>query len=248
MEVSRVNRLTLPHGAARKVRALRSHDARDLDLLERSALANPDAARWMVPPVEWEQARGTPMFDVKHRWVESVEQEWGSVSQVVEQEARSVALALVCVPSQAPGVASLPTAPVSEDAALLLELWVEPGYRGGGLAKVLVQAVARELVLGERVQALESFGDANALAERGLARVSLLESLGFAVHREHPSTPRMRMDLRATRSWTAGLEEAWDRIASVVRPGNAEPAAGGPAAGRNEADPVEPVAPVAWLR
>ena len=45
-----------------------------------------------------------------------------------------------------PGAAGFPTAPVSPDAVLLTTAYVDPAARGGGLGRMLVRAMARDLV------------------------------------------------------------------------------------------------------
>lgn len=51
-----------------------------------------------------------------------------------------------------------------------------------------------------------------------LLPVGFLEAVGFATHRTHSTTPRMRMDLRAARTWMDEVELALERLMGAVRP------------------------------
>lgn len=110
-------------------------------------------------------------------------------------------------------------------ALTVLALHVDAGCRGVGLGRALVHAVAREAIRRPRVRAVE------ALAARGPAGVGLGGCLapldfwlacGFTVVREHPTSPRVRLDVRALNAWRSGVEDAveqaWERVRGVVRP------------------------------
>ena len=121
-----------------------------------------------------------------------------------------------------PGAARFPTAPVSTDAVLLTTVYVDPAHRGGGLGRMLVQGMARDLIKRAGIRAVEAFGDRRGTGEC-LVPVDFLGSVGFKTQRQHPTTPRMRMDLRSAVVWRDEVEAALERLAGVVRPA---PAAG----------------------
>ena len=50
-----------------------------------------------------------------------------------------------------------------------------------------------------------------------------LAHVGFRTHRAHPTTPRMRMDLRSALSWKDEVEAAIERLVGVVRPSPPRP-------------------------
>ena len=54
---------------------------------------------------------------------------------------------------------AFPTSPVSADAALLMTANVVAAFAGGGLGRMLVQGVARDLTK-RGIKAIEAFGDA----------------------------------------------------------------------------------------
>lgn len=43
-----------------------------------------------------------------------------------------------------------------------------------------------------------------------------LEAVGFVVVRDHPATPRLRMDLQSTVRWRPDLAAAWSRLTGLV--------------------------------
>ena len=61
-------------------------------------------------------------------------------------------------PSYVPRSVAFPTSPVSADAVLLMTASVLPEFAGGGLGRMLVQGVAKDLVR-RGVKAIEAFGD-----------------------------------------------------------------------------------------
>ncbi len=62
-------------------------------------------------------------------------------------------------PAYVPRSMAFPTSPVSADAALLMTAHVVPAFAGGGLGRMLVQGVARDLTK-RGIKAIEAFGDA----------------------------------------------------------------------------------------
>jgi GNAT superfamily N-acetyltransferase len=155
--------------------------------------------------------------DEKDAWVSQVLREWGSCGRVVLVEDRPVGYLIYAPASFVPGAASLPTAPVSPDAVLMTTAYVEPAHRGGGLGRMLVQGMARDLIRRGGIRAVEAFGDSR---DRGGCVVpsDFLGSVGFKTHRPHPVYPRMRMDLRSALTWRDELEAAVERLLGAVRP------------------------------
>ena len=121
-----------------------------------------------------------------------------------------------------PGAGAFPTAPVSADAVLLSAVYVEPDARGGGLGRMLVQGMARDLIERGGIEAVEAFGDTRGPGRPGARScvdpVDFLTSVGFKTQRAHATTPRMRMDLRSALSWREELEAALERLLGAVRP------------------------------
>ena len=154
-------------------------------------------------------------------WLSEVLREWGSCGRVVCWDDEPVGMALYAPPAFLPGLAELPTAPPSPDAVVLAELYVAEHARGAGVGRMLVQATARDLVLRE-VPALEAFGvrgNHSGPDAEDLLPVDFLGAVGFKTHRAHGTTPRLRMELRATRTWMSEVELALERLVGAVRPG-----------------------------
>lgn len=169
---------------------------------------------WERDPVARQRA-ADPAAE-KAAWVAEVQREWGTCGQTVLVDGVPVGYVMYAPAAFVPGAAGFPTAPVSPDAVLLTVAHVVPAAAGGGLGRMLVQRMARDLVKRE-VRAVEAFGD-----ERGtrscVLPVGFLEAVGFRTYRGHGSTPRLRMDLRTTVTWRREVEEAWGRLVGAVRP------------------------------
>jgi len=174
---------------------------------------------WELDPVR--RDRVTDACAEKDAWVSEVLREWGSCGRVVLVDDVPVGYAVYAPDAFLPGAAAFPTAPVSPDAVLLTTVHVEPAYRGGGLARMLVQGMARDLVQRGGIAAIEAFGDPSGRGGRCQLPVEFLGSVGFTTHRPHPTAPRLRMDLRATISWKGEVESAFERIVGAVRPKSA---------------------------
>jgi GNAT superfamily N-acetyltransferase len=115
---------------------------------------------------------------------------------------------------------------VSADAVLLTALRVLPEFERGGLGRVLVQAVAKDLTR-RGVKAIEAFSDASIDDEAGcVIPANFLLSVGFKTVRPHPRWPRLRLELRTALSWKEDVEAALERLLGTVTitgVGSAEP-------------------------
>lgn len=174
---------------------------------------------WELDPVRRERAADARAE--KDAWVSEVLREWGSCGRVVLVDDVPAAYAVYAPEAFVPGAAAFPTAPVSADAVLLTTLHVEPAYRGGGLGRMLVQGMARDLIERGDAGAIEAFGDPVGRGGRCLLPVEFLGSVGFKTHRPHPTAPRMRMELRSAVSWRDEFESAFGRVLGAMRPKSA---------------------------
>jgi GNAT superfamily N-acetyltransferase len=171
-------------------------------------------AFWELDPVRRREVDDPAAH--KRAWVQRVLAEWGSCGRVALVDDVPVGLLLHAPAAYVPGAAAFPTAPVSPDAVLLTSVRVARGHTGGGLGKMLVQAMARDLVERGDVGAVEAFGDTRG-AGRCTVPADFLGAVGFGVQRAHPRTPRMRMELRSAVSWRREVGAVLDRL-RVVRP------------------------------
>ena len=190
---------------------------------------------WPLDPVR--RQRVEDPSDEVDAWVSTVLREWGSCGRVVLVDGVPQGFALYAPEAFLPGAASFATAPVSADAVLLTQVYVAPDARGGGLGRMLVQGMAKDLMERGGIKAVEAFGDTrgdagwdstthawngsprdHARGSRCVASVEFLSSVGFKTHRPHARNPRMRMDLRSALSWREEVEAALERLIGAVRP------------------------------
>jgi hypothetical protein len=125
-------------------------------------------------------------------------------------------------PAYAPRSMAFPTSPISPDAVLLTTAHVVSAFAGGGLGRMLVQGVARDLTK-RGVKAIEAFGDAkfgdDVNGEHScLAPADFFLSVGFKTVRPHARFPRLRLDLRTALSWKSDVEYALEKLLGSMSP------------------------------
>src|ERR1043166_731301 len=115
---------------------------------------------WELDPVSRARAEetGEPGLE-KESWVSSVLLEWGSCGKIIYVDGVPAGYVLYAPPQYVPRSVAFPTSPVSADAVLLMTAHVLGEFAGGGLGRMLVQGVAKDLVR-RGVKAVEAFGDA----------------------------------------------------------------------------------------
>jgi GNAT superfamily N-acetyltransferase len=196
-----------------------------LDNLEDLPKHSRSCVYWELAPHLKEQAEefGTTELE-KEAWVSSVLLEWGSCGRIVYSDKLPVGFVLYAPPTAVPRSSAFPTSPPSPDAVLLTGFYVQPEFRGGGLGRMLVQAVAKDLTR-RGVKAIESFGDAKPDEEVSCVVPSdFLLSVGFKTVRPHPRWPRLRLELRSALGWKEDVEAALERLLGTVSVSTASPA------------------------
>ncbi|MGH3911989.1 MAG: GNAT family N-acetyltransferase [Pseudonocardiaceae bacterium] len=180
---------------------------------------------WELAPHIRKQAEDFGQTDLeKEAWVSSVLLEWGSCGRIAMVGAVPAGYVLYAPPAAVPRAAAFPTSPVSADAVLLTALQVAPEFAGGGLGRLLVQAVAKDLTR-RGVRAIEAFGDAQATEESScVVPAGFLQQVGFKTIRPHPRWPRLRLDLRTALTWKEDVEAALERLLTSVTITTAQPA------------------------
>ncbi|MCU1685692.1 MAG: hypothetical protein JWQ81_6431 [Amycolatopsis sp.] len=183
---------------------------------------------WEVAPHLKAQAEEYGSTEVeKESWVSSVLLEWGSCGRIAYSDTLPVGFVFYAPPNAVPRARAFPTSPPGPDAVLLTAFQVLPEFRGGGLGRMLVQAVAKDLTK-RGVKAIEAFGDAdpaeNELEEHScVVPAAFLQSVGFKTVRPHPKWPRLRLELRSASSWKEDVEAALERLLGQVTITTAEP-------------------------
>ena len=181
---------------------------------------------------------GDPAFE-KEAWLSALLLTWGLAGRVAYVGEEAVGFVAVAPPAAVPRAVALPSAPVSSDAVLLLVGRLDPRHRGTGIARMLVQGVAKDLTR-RGVRAVEAFalGDGEADDQGAQERAAggrgtgggdasgrgaeaappcllprgFLEAVGFTVVHEHPRVPRMRLELRSALAWREDVEAALEQL------------------------------------
>ena len=184
---------------------------------------------WELDPVRRAQVCDGEEADEKDAWLSRVLREWGSCGRVVVVDDQPVGYVIYVPEAFVPGGAAFPTAPVSSDAVLMTTAWVHPDHRGGGLGRMLIQGMARDLIERGGIRAVEAFGDRGLASglhgQRCAAPEEFLARVGFKTHRAHPTAPRLRMELKGAVRWREEVEGAVERLLGVVRPKHPAPKA-----------------------
>jgi GNAT superfamily N-acetyltransferase len=197
-----------------------------VDHLPRLAGGCAECVFWELDPVRREEVRGAEAAE-KAGWVSEVLLEWGSCGAVAVVDGEVVGHALWAPPQYVPGANGFATAPVSSDAVVLTTVYVDPMFRRGGLGRMLVQGMAKDLVRRGGVKAVEAYGDSRVHPRGCVVPTDFLLAVGFSTHRPHRVHPRMRMDLRTTLRIREELEKGLSKLLSPVQPRPA-PAKGTP--------------------
>jgi len=189
----------------------------------------PDPCRrcilWELDPVAIRRASeaGDTGFE-KEAWISATLLEWGSCGRIAYVDDEPAGFVTYAPPSLVPRSMAFPTSPVSADAVLLMTARVLPQFTGGGMARLLIQAAAKDLTR-RGVRAVEAFGLAATAGaalpgEPGrncLVPADLLLAVGFKTVRPHHRYPRLRLELKTALSWREDVEQALERILGTVR-------------------------------
>ncbi|HWJ10848.1 MAG TPA: GNAT family N-acetyltransferase [Nocardioides sp.] len=192
-----------------------------LDLLDALDAPCRTCLFWEREPVHRAGLSPAERAGEKEAWVSEVLREWGSCGRVALVDGEPVGYLVYAPAAFVPGAAAFPTAPVSADAVLLTTAWIRPTHTGGGIGRLLVQGMARDLVGRDGIRAVEAFARTGRAPLGSPAEcvvpAEFLARVGFKTHRAHPRTPRMRMEMRSLVTWRGEMEAAWERIVGAVR-------------------------------
>ena len=181
---------------------------------------------WELDPVAGRRAQdsGDAALE-KEAWVSDTLLEWGSCGQLAYVDGVPAGYVLYAPPAYVPRAVAFPTSPVSADAVLLMTARLLPEFAGGGLGRMLVQGVARDIVR-RGLRAIEAFGRTNRPAPPASAEAAdyscllpaeYLLAVGFKTVRPHPRTPRLRLDVKTTVTWKEDVEYALERLLSSMQ-------------------------------
>ena len=167
---------------------------------------------WELDPVSQSRAieAGDPALE-KESWISSVLLEWGSCGKILYVDGVPAGYMLYAPPQYVPRSVAFPTSPVSADAVLLMTAHILAEFADGGLGRILVQGLAKDLTrLG--VKAIEAFGDLKWESPGCMIPADYLLAVGFKTVRPHLRFPRLRLELKTALSWREDVEAALERL------------------------------------
>jgi len=173
---------------------------------------------WELDPVSGARAdeNGDPELE-KEAWVSAALLEWGSCGKIAYVDGVPAGFVLFAPPAYVPRSVAFPTSPVSADAVLLMTAHVIAEFAGGGLGRMLVQGVAKDLTR-RGVRAIEAFGDLQWSEPACVLPADHLLAVGFKTVRPHPRFPRLRLELKTAVSWREDVETAIERLLGSMTP------------------------------
>jgi GNAT superfamily N-acetyltransferase len=173
---------------------------------------------WELDPVGQARANesGDPALE-KESWLSATLLDWGSCGKIMYVDGIPAGYILYAPPHHAPRSVAFPTSPVSADAVLLMTAKVLKEFSGGGLGRMLVQGMAKDLTR-RGVRAIEAFGNLRGTESSCMLPVDYLLAVGFKTIRPHHHFPRLRMELRTALTWREDVEVALERLLGSMSP------------------------------
>lgn len=173
---------------------------------------------WELDPVSRNRAEdsGDPALE-KEAWVSATLLEWGSCGKIVYVDGVPAGYAMFAPPAYVPRSVAFPSSPVSADAVLLMTAYVLPDFAGGGLGRMLIQGVAKDLTR-RGVRAVEAFGDLRWDGPACMIPAEHMLAVGFKTVRPHARFPRLRLELKTALSWREDVEVALERLLGSMSP------------------------------
>jgi hypothetical protein len=173
---------------------------------------------WELDPLS--QARALEAGDSaleKEAWVSNVLLQWGSCGKIIYVDGVAAGYVLYAPPHYLPKSVSFPTSPVSSDAVLMTTAHILAEFSGGGLGRVLVQSLVKDLT-HRGIRAVEAFGDLKPDGMSCLTPAEYLLAVGFKTVRPHLRYPRLRLEIKTALSWREDVEVALERLLGSMTP------------------------------
>jgi GNAT superfamily N-acetyltransferase len=173
---------------------------------------------WELDPVSMQRAEdaGDPALE-KEAWISSTLLEWGSCGKLVYVDSVPAGFVTYAPPLYVPRSVAFPTSPVSADAALMMTAHILPEFQGGGLGRMLVQGVAKDLTR-RGLRAIEAFGDLKWEKPGCVMPAEYMLAVGFKTVRPHHRFPRLRLEIKSAVSWREDVEVALERLLGSMSP------------------------------
>src|SRR5712672_62436 len=101
---------------------------------------------WELDPVSRARAEESGDLELeKESWVSSVLLQWGSCGKIVYVDGVAAGYVLHAPPQYVPRSVAFPTSPVSADAVLMMTAHIISEFSGGGLGRMLIQGLVKDL-------------------------------------------------------------------------------------------------------
>jgi hypothetical protein len=173
---------------------------------------------WELDPLS--QARAIEAGDSaleKEAWVSNVLLQWGSCGKIIYVDGVAAGYVLYAPPQYVPKSIAFPTSPVSSDAVLMITASISSEFSGGGLGRVLVQNLVKDLT-HRGIKAVEAFGDLKPDGMSCVTPADYLLAVGFKTVRPHLRYPRLRLEIKTALSWREDVEVALERLLGSMTP------------------------------
>jgi GNAT superfamily N-acetyltransferase len=171
---------------------------------------------WELDPMSYTRAveAGDTAFE-KESWVSATLLEWGSCGKIAYVDSVPAGYVMYAPPMYVPRSVAFPSSPVSADAVLLMSGFILPEFAGGGLGRMLIQGVAKDLQR-RGIKAIEAFGDLQHAGPACVLPADYLAAVGFKTVRPHPRYPRLRLELKNTVTWSENVEAALEKLLGSI--------------------------------
>jgi hypothetical protein len=173
---------------------------------------------WELDPLS--QARAIEAGDSaleKEAWVSNILLQWGSCGKIIYVDGVAAGYMLYAPPQYVPKSIAFPTSPVSSDAVLMITASISSEFSGGGLGRVLVQNLVKDLT-HRGIKAVEAFGDLKPDGMSCVMPADYLLAVGFKTVRPHLRYPRLRLEIKTALSWREDVEVALERLLGSMTP------------------------------
>jgi GNAT superfamily N-acetyltransferase len=140
----------------------------------------------------------------KEEWFSSTLLEWGTCGKLIVEAEDVLGFAQYAPATLFARLSEFRTGAVSDDAVYLGYCFLDANARGRGFGRRLIGAVARDIV-DRGYRALEAVGD-REWDGGWILPAPFLEASGFAVLKEDPRYPLLRLDTREEREPLEAME------------------------------------------
>ena len=182
---------------------------------------------WELDPVARSRADAAgEARSEKEAWLSHVLLEWGSCGRVAYVDGEPAGLRALRAAGVLPWLRQPAHRADQRGRRPARDGVRRPGATPAGLGRVLMQAMAKDLLKRGDIRAVETFGvSANSATTTACCRPSSWSASASRPTASHPAHPRMRLELKSVLTWKEEVEAALERLVGAVRPAKVRPAA-----------------------